>query len=127
MKIKAMSEDEIKQTTFRVTCVNPVLDMEGGAIKLDGMNRLCGHGTGMIVEEMNENLIWKGKPYIKIPYCKYCYTKETVGVFDDTPQLVGWVINSPDDDYPNFYIEKLSDEAFEGATEYFEKKVEVRG
>lgn len=109
MVSKALSKEKINQTRFRVTCVNPVLDIEGGAIKLEGMNRLCGHGTGMTVEEMNENLIWKGKQYIKIPYCKYCSTKETIGVFDDTPQLLGWVIHSPDDDNPTFSLEILTD------------------
>ncbi len=107
---KAMSEEEIKQKPFRVTCINPVLDIQGGAIKLEGMNHLCGHGIGMTIEEMNNNLIWKGKPYIKIPYCKYCYTKETIGIFDDTPQLLGWIIHSPDVDNPTFYLNKLSDE-----------------
>jgi hypothetical protein len=67
-----VSEKEIKETRFRVCCLHPVLDIEGGAIELQSkMNRLCGHGHGMTFREMNENLIWKGKPYIRIPYCKY--------------------------------------------------------
>lgn len=119
MVSKALSKEKINQTRFRVTCVNPVLDISGGAIKLEGMNRLCGHGTGMTVEEMNESLIWKGKPYIQIPYCKYCNTKETIGVFDDTPQLLGWVVNSPDGENPVFCLEKLTNKAFEQITKRF--------
>lgn len=117
-----VDEKRIKEIRFRVTCVNPVLDIQGGAIRLEGMNRLCGYGTGMTFEEMNENFIWKGKPYINIPYCKYCHTKNTVGVFDDTPQLVGWVIHSPDEDNSHFRLEKLTKEGFERISKELLKK-----
>jgi hypothetical protein len=117
---KPMSEKEFKRTRFRVTCLNPVL--AGGAIELEsGMWKLCGHGTGMTLEEMNKNLIWKGKPYIRIPYCKYCYTHDTIGVFDDTPQTMGWVINPPDEDNPYFTAEKLTEESFKRVLENLKK------
>jgi len=74
-----MSEEEFRRRRFRVTCLNPVLDIQGGAIELESeMWKLCGHGTGMSLKEMNKNLVWKGKPYIHIPYCKYCYTYGTI-------------------------------------------------
>ncbi|MBU4501312.1 MAG: hypothetical protein KKA79_01875 [Nanoarchaeota archaeon] len=104
---KVMSKKEIEQSKFRVCCLQPYMD---GAIPLGPPERLCGHGHGMTVVEMNENLIWKGKPYIRIGYCKYCYHEDTIGVLDDTPQLLGWAILSPDDENPNFRFEKLSPE-----------------
>ena len=121
-KVKGWSEKEVRQYRWRVTCLNPILDIQGGAIELQSkMHRLCGHGIGMTIEEMNENLLWKGKPYIKIPYCKYCYTENTIGVFDDLPQLVGWAIHSPDQECPYFTLEKLTEEAFDRVLRRFEK------
>ncbi|MHA1144086.1 MAG: hypothetical protein ACTSRW_05055 [Candidatus Helarchaeota archaeon] len=99
-----ISEEEIKKKKFRITCVNPTFD---GAIELDNpIYQLCGHGHGMDINEINKNLIWRGKPYIRIPYCKYCYSEETVGVFDDTPQMLGWSMNLPSDENPYFVLKK---------------------
>lgn len=105
---KSMSKRKVKEARFRVCCLNPNMD---GALRLEsGLEKLCGYGHGMTIEEMNKNLIWKGRPYIRIPYCKYCYGKNTLGVFDDTPQLLGWVVLSPDENNPLFRLAKLSAE-----------------
>lgn len=110
-KLKCMSKKEVEEARFRVCCLNPYMD---GALRLESsFEKLCGHGYGMTIKEINENLIWKGKPYIRIPYCKYCYSENTVGVFDDTPQLLGWAVFPPDSEQPYFRLEKLSKEAYE--------------
>ena len=119
---KRMSKEEIEETRFRVCCIHPVLDIEGGAIALQSiMNRLCGHGHGMTVKEMNENLIWEGQPYIRIPYCKYCYNENTIGVFDDTPQILGWVIHSPNKENPRFRLKRLPEEESDRIRKTWEK------
>jgi hypothetical protein len=105
-----LEEDEIKKRRFRVSCLNP--GREGGIELESRTNRLCGQGTEMTIDEMNENLLWKGRPYIRIPYCKYCNRLDTVGVFDDTPQLLGWVVHEPRGENHIFRLEKLTEEGF---------------
>ena len=138
-------EEFEKNERLRVTCLNPVSPLESGTRLIQGSThypngheeicygrKICGHGTGMTIEEMNENLIWKGRPYIRIPYCKYCYTENTVGVFDDTPELIGWRIYEPsdligeDDEeevVKKFMVEKMSEEEFE---KYMETRKKIR-
>lgn len=118
---EALEREEVEEMRFRVTCLNPRID---GAIPIapettyfpDGrtesavIGKLCGGGHGMTVGEMNENLIWEGKPYIRIDYCKYCHTEGTVGIFTDQPQLLGWAILGPESGRENYQLEKLSEE-----------------
>lgn len=105
-----MSDDR----TFRVVCLNPVNDLfaggqtlVGGSIVMGNIEklvpsiRICSHGTGMTIEEMNENIVLEGRPYIEIPYCKYCYTGSTIGVLDEDnevlAELLRVVIKRPGD------------------------------
>lgn len=119
-EIKCMSKKEVEKARFRVCCLNPYID---GALRLESsFERLCGHGNGMTIKEINERLIWKGKPYIRIPYCKYCYSENTIGVFDDTPQLLGWAVFLPDEDGPIFRLEKLSEKSHQKFMEWIRKK-----
>lgn len=105
--MEPISRREIEENRFRVCCLHPVIEILGGAMKMSGINRLCGYGTGMTIKEINKNLIWKGRPYIRIPYCKYCYNYNTVGVFDDDPRFVGWYIAPPTKKNPIFRLGKL--------------------
>lgn len=86
--------------TFRVSCLEPVLDggnspliaerviPAGGEEKLFSHTTLCAHGHGMTLKEMNENLLKRGLPYIKIGYCKYCYNHNTIGVLDEGDKAI---------------------------------------
>ena len=121
--MKPMNEKEIRETRFRVTCLNPHMD---GALRLDSsFEKLCGHGHGMTLEEMNQNLIWEGKPYIRIRYCKYCYGEDTVGILDDTPQLLGWAILPPNSENPAFRLERLSEKGYGRFMEWLQEKKQI--
>lgn len=122
-ELKRMRKKEIEKARFRVCCIHPVVDIQGGAIKLQStMHRLCGYGHGMTIKEMNKNLIWKGQPYIRIPYCKYCYNENTIGVFDDAPQILGWVIYPPTKESPVFRLGKMPEDGFRRYREELKKK-----
>ena len=104
-KSKNVSSEKIKETKFRVSCMHPYLE---GAIQLQSqVQHVCAHGTGMTVDEINENLIWPGRPYIRINYCKSCYTDNTVGVLDDNPRILGWIIIEPDKENPKFRLREI--------------------
>lgn len=102
---------DISKETFRVSCLEPVLDggnspliaerviPAGGEERLYSHTTLCAHGHGMTLKEMNKNLLKKGLPYIKIDYCKYCYNHNTIGVLDEgdrgISKVFGGVILGP--------------------------------
>jgi len=75
--IHKVTKEEFETMQFRVECV------------------LCHHGTGMTISEINVSLLRKGQPYIVIPYCKYCYTDDAIGLFCDEPECLGWGIDTP--------------------------------
>ena len=110
MKNKITVENSyLGEIQWRVGCLHPIFEPRSQT--LYGGAQLCDHGTPMTVKEMNQNLIWPGKPYIRIPYCKYCYNDDTVGVFDENPLALRHFYNAimiePDEENPQYYIEKF--------------------
>jgi len=101
---------DVNNFTFRVMCLHSTPD---GSIKLQSEQKICGYGHGFTIKEMNENLIQKGKPFIKIGYCKYCYNEDCIGVFDDvvTKEMdLGFNVIEPDENNPEFRIVKSDKE-----------------
>ena len=107
-----------KDLILRVSCLN-VVPFDGQPIPTCSMiingvekmsytryGRICANGTGMTVDEMNENIIWKNKPYINIPYCKYCHSENTIGIVDDDPQYLGFALEIPDENIKYFRLKK---------------------
>jgi hypothetical protein len=93
---------------FRVCCLHP--NEFEGTRQLEA-TRICGHGHGLTIKEMNKNLLKKGSPYIRIDYCKYCYKENTLGVLDETSnslRKLGFIINYPHETESGLYeIEEL--------------------
>lgn len=99
---------DLEKIEWRVGCLHP--HFGPGSPTLRGGAHLCDYGTPMTIKEMNKNLIWPWKPYIRIPYCEYCYNENTVGVFDEDPLVVRRIYNAimvePDEENPQYTIIK---------------------
>lgn len=90
--------------TFRVSCLHP--NEFEGAISLQA-TKVCGYGHAFTIEQMNNNLVKKGSPYISIDYCKYCDNENTLGVLDESNselrRILGFVILHPHESETMFY------------------------
>jgi len=93
----------LSEQEFRVCCLYP--NEFEGTIQLQA-TRICGYGHGFTIKEMNENLLEKGSPYIRIKYCKYCYSKNTLGILDESSESLrklGLIILYPQDSQSRLY------------------------
>jgi len=109
-ELNTLRERALGEIKWRVGCLHPIF--EPSSSTLYGGAHLCDHGSPMTVKEMNQNLIWPRKPYIRITYCKYCYNEDTVGVFDENPlalrRFYNAVMIEPDEENPQYTIIKFA-------------------
>ncbi len=113
MKNKISVENSyLGEVEWRVGCLHP--HFEPRSPILYGGAHLCNHGTEMTVKEMNQNLIWPGKHYIRIPYCRNCRNENTVGVFDEEPlalrRFYKAIMLEPNEKNPQYTIIKFERE-----------------
>lgn len=119
-----MVKEKFTNFEFRIACLHPVYEngtpLTSGTIISDGKKSeivnisLCSHGIGMTLEEMNNNLILKESPFIKIEYCKYCYHSNSIGVFDESNETfnrkMGFIIQSPEISENGIFEKEITDE-----------------